>query len=408
MPTRPVRSLSAARFCLACAAGLLLGACGGGPERPEQTEAELRMRGTAGQQAMTATFDQAVTKVLARLERLSAGTEPGDQTLDLLAMSGGGDYGAFGAGVLVGWGEMTDPALRRPDLEVVTGVSAGALLGPFAYLGTSEACAVVEHFYNNPKPDWFATRGLIPFWPSNPSFMTWDGAQKEIRGTLNAAFIERLAAESRKGKVLAISATDLDFGRQQFWDLGAEAEAALITHDYERVQNIVLASASIPGVFEPTRVGDGYYVDGGVTANVFLRLDADSPRGVVGRWRAAHPDKPLPKMRYWIIVNNQRNAHPKTVQIRWPDIAGPSLSTSIRSATWTEVRWLAAEADYANAMYGTNIEVRVIAIPDEWTALVPGDFQQENMRSLTALGRTLGADPGAWQLIAAPKARAAK
>ncbi|MFO0005246.1 MAG: patatin-like phospholipase family protein, partial [bacterium] len=57
-------------------------------------------------------------------------------TLDVLAISGGGDWGAFGTGLLRGWGEVTDPAMKRPKFDVVSGVSTGALIAPFAYLGT--------------------------------------------------------------------------------------------------------------------------------------------------------------------------------------------------------------------------------------------------------------------------------
>jgi hypothetical protein len=73
-----------------------------------------------------------------------------------------------------------------------------------------------------------------------------------------------------------------------------------------------------------------------------------------------------------------------------------------------EVRWLAAEADYVNAVYGTNIEVRVTAIPDDWRAPVKGDFQKETMESLADLGRLMGADPASWTVWAAPGQDAAQ
>jgi hypothetical protein len=93
---------------------------------------------------------------------------------------------------------------------------------------------------------------------------------------------------------------------------------------------------------------------------------------------------------------------PGTVQIRWPNIVGPSLATSVRSATIAEIRWLAAEADYVNAVFGTDIEVRVVAIPDDWRAPVVGQFQEETMRSLSDLGRKMGADPNSWTLWTTP------
>jgi hypothetical protein len=290
----------------------------------------------------------------------------------------------------------------------VTGVSTGALLAPFAYLGTDEACLAVESLYRNPKKDWIQENGLLFFLPSNPSFMKIPGLERDLRAVVNGTLIEQIAEQSRVGKLLAISATDLDLGRQKFWEVGAEAEAAAESGNYDRLQRIMLASAAIPAVFPPIEIGDSIYGDGGVTANVFFRLDISNPSALFPRWKAAHPDKPLPKVRYWVIINNQSAHIPKTVQAKWPEVIGPSLAAAIRSATLAEVRWLAAQADYVNTKYGTDIEVRVVTIPNDWRPPVTGDFEQKTMESLTDLGRTLGSDPRAWTLWTTPLSREAR
>ncbi len=381
-------------IALSCAS--LLGHGCGGPSRPELNDEQLQARAVADSQESAAAFSHAIGKMLERIERES---EQGG-TLDLLALSGGGDFGAFGAGFLVGWGQTADPAHRRPDFDAVTGVSTGALIAPFAFLGTDETCLQVETFYRNPRPDWVRDRGLLFFLPSNPSFMEIPGLGRDVRNAVNKEFIEKMAAESRSGKVLVVSATDLDLGRQKFWDLGEDAEAAIDEQGVEQLQRKLLSSAAIPAVFPPIEVGDSVYADGGVTANVFLRLDPRNPNAILPRWRAAHPDKPFPKTRYWVIINNQLSQPPKSVQLKWPKIVGPSLATAIRSATIAEVRWLAAQADFTNAAYGTDIEVRVVAIPDDWRAPVSGDFQQKTMDSLAELGRKLGSDPNSWKVWA--------
>lgn len=51
-----------------------------------------------------------------------------------LVISGGGDQGAFGAGLLNGWSDSG----TRPEFKLVTGVSTGALIAPFAFLGPGE------------------------------------------------------------------------------------------------------------------------------------------------------------------------------------------------------------------------------------------------------------------------------
>lgn len=257
-------------------AALVLSGCAG-PSRPTLTEAQLQERAVADQAQMATAIEGAITKVIARVER-RAEASPGEvPTMHVLAMSGGGDYGAFGAGFLVGWGTITDPQWRRPDFDIVTGVSTGALLAPFAYLGSDEACLAVESLYRNPKKDWVQESGLLFFLPSNPSFMKIPGLERDIRAVVDAKMIAQMAEQSRAGKLLAISATDLDLGRQKFWEVGAESEAAVVSGDYDRVQRIMLASAAIPAVFPPIEIGESIYGDGGVTANVFFRLEIRNP-----------------------------------------------------------------------------------------------------------------------------------
>lgn len=379
----------------------MAGGCGA-PSRPTLTEAQLQERSVADAKETGQTFRDAIGRVLARMEKKAQTQTDGPPVLNFLAMSGGGDFGAFGAGFLVGWGTAQDPAWRRPDFDAVTGVSTGALLAPFAYLGTDEACLEVEKFYRNPKKDWIQDRSLLFFLPYNPSFMEIPGLDRDIRRAVDKQFIERMAEQSRLGKVMAVSATDLDLGRQKFWDVGAEAEAAVKSGNYDKVHKILLASAAIPAIFPSVTIDGSLYADGGVSANVFLRLDPRSPDAILPRWRKAHPDKPFPKVRYWIIINNQINQPPKTVQEKWPHVMGPSLATAIRSATLAEVRWLAAQADFVNAVWNTDIEVRSVAIPDNWRAPVSGDFKKETMESLTDLGRRMGADPKSWHLWASP------
>jgi hypothetical protein len=376
------------------------------PARPVLTEAQLQERAVKDQAEMAATIHDAITRLMARIER-RAEESPGEVlAINILAMSGGGDYGAFGAGVLVGWGATPDPRHRRPDFDIVTGVSTGALLAPFAYIGTDEACLKVESLYRNPKQDWVKESGLLFFLPSNPSFMKIPGLERDLRAVVDAEMIAQMAEQSRAGKLLAISSTDLDLGRQRFWEVGTESEKAVQNGNFDRVQRMMLASAAIPAVFPPIQIGDSLYGDGGVTANVFFRLEVHNPSALFPRWRAAHPDKPLPKVRYWVIINNQASHVPKTVQAKWPEVIGPSLAAAIRSATWAEVRWLAAQADYVNAKYGTDIEVRVLMIPDDWRPPVKGDFKKPTMESLTDLGRKLGSDPNSWTIWTTPESSA--
>lgn len=381
---------------------VMMDGCASVPERRVLDEAQMQEKLSAETATLAENFRTANASLVQRYLRELAADPATPKTVHFLAMSGGGDYGAFGAGFLVGWGQVTDPAHRRPDFDVVTGVSTGALLAPFAYVGTDEACETVEHFYRNPKPDWIEQRGLLFFMPSNPSFMVIPKLEKALEEAVSPPLIQQMAEQSRSGKQLVISATNLDFGRQHFWNLGPETEAAAASGNADRVRKILLASAAIPVAFPPVEIDGTLYADGGVTANVFARLEPKTPGSFVHQLRTLHPELPLPKVRYWIIVNNSLNQPPNTVQPKWPDVLGPSLATSIRSATIAEIRWLATQADYVSATMNVDVEVRVVAIPDEWRPPVKGDFKPETMNSLADLGRKMGADPTSWKLWTTP------
>ena len=395
---KTIRRKNLIAAAMACA--LLATGCSS-QKRAFQTEQTLLTQRAANEKSQREVFFETVERLVDRVAAETADKkEPA--TINILAMSGGGDKGAFGAGFLVGWGQSTDESYRRPEFDAVTGVSTGALLAPFAFLGTDQSCKAVEDFYRHPKKDWVKSR-LLFFLPTNPSFMTLPGLEREINTAMNDTMIQAMATESAKGRAVIIAATNLDNGTQQFWNLGEEAAQSLKIGDSDRVRRILLASAAIPAVFPPVIIDGAAYADGGVTANVFLRLDPEVPSGFIQVWRRKHPDQPLPKVRYWVIINNQLRQQPKTVQPKWPAVVAPSLDTAVRSATVAEVRWLTAQANYANAAYGTDIEVRVVAIPDEWRAPVPGSFKQETMESMTDLGRKLGAEKSSWQLWTAPK-----
>ena len=390
------------RITMSALVAVWLALSGCAAQRPVLTDAQLKERDAADSARYEEMIRTSAGKAYQRLSRRER--SPGQPvTMNILAISGGGDLGAFGAGFLVGWGRTSDPAWRRPDFDLVTGVSAGGLTAPFAYIGTDEACLRIENFWRNPKKDWTEERGLLFFAPWNASLLKIPGVDRDVRTIVDRAFAEQLAAQSKAGKVLVISATDIDLGRRHPWSVGIEAETVVATGDLDRLRKIMLASAAIPVIFPPIEIDGALYVDGGVTANVFLELDLRNPNSLVQRWKRAYPDTPFPRVRYWVIINNWLKSPPKTVQPTWPAILAPTEAILLRYATRTEVQWLAAQADYANSL-GMDIELRVVAIPDSWHAPVPGAFQKETMDSLAGLGRRLGADPASWQVWASPRA----
>lgn len=366
----------------------------GTTKRSVRTEKELT---AMHDQDMALAHQQFAESVARMIDRVAAQAEP---EINLLALSGGGDKGAFGAGVLVGWGQAVDPEHRRPVFDAVSGVSTGSMLAPFAFVGTDEACDTVEGFYRHPRKDWVRSRGPLFFLPSNTSFATINGLERDVVEGLTPDFINQMVAGSDEGRVLAVASTNIEMGTQRVWELGHFARLAQADGDPKHVSDLMLASSSIPAAFPPREINGFLHTDGGVTCNILVRLDPDAPDGFIQQWRARYPDRPLPRVRYWIIFNDQILQAPTTVQGTWPSVLTPAIATAIRSATMSEIRWLAAQARYINEAYDADIEVRMVAMPASWRPPVPGVFIEETMVSMADAGRAAGADPLAWQVLA--------
>jgi hypothetical protein len=335
-----------------------------------------------------------LAKSQALLMRVAMGAEA-DRTIDVLVLSGGGDYGAFGAAVLRSWKSCTG-ADAMPEFDVVTGVSTGALIAPFAFLGTDTDLKACEDLYRNPKPDWVRTRGILALLPDNASLAEVPGLERELRGAVNKDFVKRLSTEGARGRLLIVNATDLDQGRAQAFELSSEATRVLENDNIDRLHDIMLASAGIPGVFPPREIDGTLYADGGVTSNILYGAPVQYEDSIMYRFKKAFPNaKPL-KVRYWVIFNNQAMTPAKTVQRSWLEVLGRSIEVAIRSSTMTSLRHLYSYADSVTRRGDGSIEVRWIAIPNDWRPKVEGIFKRETMSELADIGARLGKDPSSW------------
>lgn len=232
------------------------------------------------------------------------GKAPNHGRLDILALSGGGPDGAYGAGLIDGWSdrEGTGYGVERPEFGLVTGVSVGALIAPFAFLGPAYDDAL-EHFFTTTT-----TSQLIAITPFSAIFGYSLGLtdvqplQHQLAEIITPAFVAEIAKEHRKGRRLWIGTTWLDAERPVIWDIGAIA-VANYPRKAELIRRILLASAAIPGVFPPVEIeveigGKRYaemHVDGSVTQQFFV-----FPRGIL------HDD---------LIDRNLENLKPGTIYL---------------------------------------------------------------------------------------------
>ena len=189
-----------------------------------------------------------------------------------LAISGGSDSGPFGAGLLVGWSQRGD----RPIFKVVTGVSAGALIAPFAFLGSRYDDVLRKVAVSVGPRDLFHLRGIFAA-ISSDGFADTKPLADLIARYVTTDILSAVAIEYAKGRVLLVGTTDLDARQPVVWDMGAIASSNS-PHALALFRQVLIASAAIPGVFPPVMVdvtesGQGYqemHVDGGVTSQVFL------------------------------------------------------------------------------------------------------------------------------------------
>ena len=351
-----------------------------------QSEAEIRT-----------VHGRLLERIKTEYDQYIAGRRKEPAMIDILVISSGGDYGAFGAGFLKGWQKVPpEHPMAKPEFDAVTGVSAGTLIAPFAFLGDEHSIDRIVNIFRNPQKDWVKQRGLLYFLPDNISFAEVPGLERVIRDTLTMEMLRRIAKAGADGRILAVNTTNIDEGTSRVFNLVAEAQRAVDSGQLDRFHNIMLASAGIPGVF-PHRMIDGeIYVDGGVTGNIIYGGQGAEDDKIPARWQEAYPNLPIPKIRMWVIFNNQFRPLPEVTAPNWLAVVRRSLETATRASTATAVRHLYAMAEIARLKRKAEVEVHIVSIPGDWHPPVAGTFANETMNSLADLGEKMGADPSSW------------
>ena len=321
-------------------------------------------------------------------------------TIDFLLISGGGNAGAFGTGFLLGWSTIAPGADALPKFQGVSGVSAGAFIAPFAFLGTTADLAKVDDLFRNPKPDWVVPRGRFFFLPENASLATVPGLERNLQEEFNLEFAKRIELAGSDNRVLLIQATNIDTGNGIDFDFVAAARKAVATNDTNNLSQILLASAAIPGAFEPREIQGSLYADGGIVSSFYDGGDEDQRDSFGAVWKREHPNAPIPKTRYWVIINEYIKPTAEIVQPLWPTMMARSLYISMRAATTTMLRHLYAKAKLTKALNHGDVEVRWVAIPPNWKPLNDAFFDQATMRNLSDQGKRVGADANSWMTTA--------
>jgi predicted acylesterase/phospholipase RssA len=268
------------------------------------------------------------------LSRLRAAASDGE--VDILAISGGGAGGAFGAGALVG---LTRKG-SRPQFELVTGVSTGALIAPFAFLGPAWDKRLTEAAMTAGNGSLLQWRGGILY---DPAVYSGEPLARFVDRFVTSELVAAVAAEAAKGRMLLVATTDLDKEESVIWDLGAIA-----SHGGEEARtlfrDVLTASASIPGVFPPVMIRvedngvayDEMHVDGGTIQSFFVAPEIDRflPVDVEG----------LEGVNVYVVINSQIGVSAGTTPLSTIPIVTRSYSATMKHISRRDIGMAAAFA----------------------------------------------------------------
>jgi hypothetical protein len=404
-----LRARPAAALVLAVATATLAAGCG--QVRPPASEAELARKVALFNKRYAEQKDIQSAKLADRIARKRLAAPGQAPVIEVLALSSGGQYGAFGVGVLQAWSGVTEPGFVRPaEFDVVTGVSTGAMIAPYAFVGTQDSIARVEQLYAEVDEQLAVFRGVFFFLPWQPAFFDNSKLRAQLRDEINTEQLEAVAHGYDEGRQLMVAATNLDMGKMEVFDLGAEAKAALAAAKakgatteaaaqefQDRFERMVLASASIPGAFEPVEIDGTLYADGGASEQFFGGIRTSTLARTLEIDRARFPTAPAPVFRVWVIINGKVGLEPTTVQPRWTSVAFRSLQTMLASSTQMGLRRMEL-GSYALDQEGkAKIEFRYVALRDDFP--IPETqslFDRGLMNALLKEGRRVGSDYRSW------------
>lgn len=322
-------------------------------------------------------------------ERAAAGLAPGAELpeSDYLAISGGGQDGAFGAGLLCGWSVRGS----RPSFKVVTGISTGALIAPFAFVGPDYDYVLRDVYTTISTRDIEKERTIIGGLTSD-AMADVQPLRNLIARYVDAEFLRRVAEEHRKGRLLLLGTTNMDAQRPVMWAMGTLA-ASEHPDSLQLFRDIMLASASIPGVFPPVIVEveapngqryDEMHCDGGVSTQVFFYPAAFSFRDL------PEPEVAGRERHLYVIRNAKLTPTYEAIDRKILPITARAIATLIKTQGVGDLYriYLGAQRD--------GLDFNLASIPQQFDAQSSEAFDPDYMKPLFQLGFDLAAKGSPW------------
>jgi hypothetical protein len=360
---------------------------------PEFLESQVEIPGMPGVRAWGDEASEVFTEFTIKAvqqEREHYGDTVVQTPVSFLALSGGGDDGAFGAGILCGWTSHGD----RPRFKMITGISTGALIAPFAFLGSDYDYVLRQVYTGVTSRDIFRKKSLLTvLW--RESVADTAPLARLLERHVNESMIRAVAAEHNRGRRLIIGTTQLDAQRLVLWDMGAIASSGH-PEAINLFRQVMLASASIPGAFPPQYIkveaGGRFYeemhVDGGAAAQVILYETALDPATMMEGLDKLSRGRP--RILY-IIRNSQVKPEWEEVRPRLAPIGARAISTLIKFHGVADLYRLFSFANRDRMVY------KLAAIPrDLAPTRGPEPFDQVYMNQLFDLGYDMASRGFPW------------
>ncbi len=303
------------------------------------------------------------------------------ETLDILAISGGGSNGAYGAGVIYGWTQTG----ARPNFDIVTGVSTGALIAILAFAGPEYDETLRKLYTEQTNKTIYKEKGPLSGLFSD-SYYDYTPFKKQIGRIIDDRLLAKVAQEYNKGRRLYVATTNIDAGKLVVWDIGKLA-ASNRHNKLLRTQKIIRASATVPGFFKPVYIKprNGIeirqaHVDGSVKAPVLIR-------NFMFKRKAKHKN-------LYVLLNSQLKLADAAKPVK-PDVASISakaISELIRGLTYKTV--------YQGYVTARNAKSKFMMtyIPDDANPIEFSlNFDKQKMRALFNRGVQSGRNVNMWR-----------
>jgi hypothetical protein len=356
------------------------------PTLPVALEGEVQVPGFPGVRGWGDTPSPSLHESLAEALRQELAVQPGKPAEDLalksedvLVLSGGSDNGAFGAGLICGWSRRGD----RPVFRLVSGVSTGALIGLFAFLGPTYDEQLKEAYTTISAENIFRVKNIFSILTSE-SLVDSEPLTELIARFVNEKMLEDIAAGHKEGRRLFAATTQLDSQRLVIWDQGAIA-ASGHPQALALFRKILLASSSLPGIFPPVYFevqagGQTYaemHVDGATGGEALTYEHAVQP---LAASLEKEPDAAPRPRRLFIIRNGRLGPEWQEVKPHPLAIMPRGLATLIKNQS---------VGDFYRLYYESRrdgFDYHLAIIPPDFQAKKREDFDPEYMNQLFNFG----------------------